>query len=32
MKTKIYCDIADINQIKTFNKKKSSKALQLIQV
>ena len=22
MKTKIYCDIADINQIKTFNKKK----------
>ena len=21
MKTKIYCDIADINQIKTFNKK-----------
>ena len=32
MKTKIFCDIADINLIKIFNKKKLLKVLPLIQV
>ena len=32
MNTKIFCDIADLNLIKLFNKKKLLKDLQLTQV
>ena len=31
MTTKIFCDIAELDQIKRFNKKKLVKGLQLIQ-
>ena len=30
MKTKIFCDIAELDQIRKFNKKKSLKVLQQI--